>query len=216
MNKSRRHFPLLAISGALLALAAPASATVISFGAVADEPTSQIAGGIPPGNLAVPMTSADGLIQISGSSTFAFDFGSPILGLAIDSGGGDARPDRINGAESVVFTRLGGTIQLNSITFHGLNSDQADDVLLTLNGSAQPSFGGSSNSGDEAFTFVFAPLTPLTTSLQVGVAAGEFTIFSLDYTVIPESGDIPEPATFSLVGAGLLVLGLLSRRRKKA
>jgi hypothetical protein len=99
---------------------------------------------------------------------------------------------------------------------------QFTSTLLTLNDSASPF--------DPYLTFAFAPLsnTPNTTVslLSAGVSYGSST-----YTCGPPNSDcgqldtagsisnsassVPEPATLSLLGAGLLSLGLRRKQRAK-
>ncbi|MBV6432173.1 MAG: hypothetical protein IANPNBLG_02309 [Bryobacteraceae bacterium] len=116
------------------------------------------------------------------------------------------------------------TINLGWLSDNRRNSDSSLLSHILLNGSAVPSSG---NSGESS-----GGLTPVTINgtYSGGTVNLDFVVYNLVYTgpgnnpsglrvnitsatASDNEGEVPEPATFSLLAAGLIGIGLFTRRK---
>lgn len=206
----------LHVSGASLVLNAPPgeffanaglihvqSGTLFTNGRLRNEPSGvirgagSIAGGmtlhggtLEPGNSLGTLTLTGGTFSIDAATTFAFELSG-------------SSADRLVFANPAAPVDLGAGLVTLSLTLLGAPTPDTSFELLRI------SSGGSGIAG----TFANLPVNGSTLSADFG---GTSYLFFVNYQANAVTlHSIPEPGTWALMGAGVVALLLLSRRRRR-
>ena len=189
----------------VLALTIPMSATPVTIN-LSDG--TNVDGGLPADGTTNTFTALGGAITFTASGgNFYFDTAASIFGAGV---GADERIDD-NGPDTVTIT-AGPGWNLIDFTVQGLGTNGAvtETFYFNLNGGGVvgPISGGTGTNVE--LTQGFGQPNPFTSLLLSVGNDSNITLFSVTVE------QVPEPATFGLIGVGLLGIGILSRRFRRA